>query len=64
MAKVAEFAGAAWSLAAVDKLKELWSAGVPTEVICQTLGRPEQAVRAKAAELGLPLHVEGGRQAG
>ena len=62
MDKVTEFTGAPWSLGAVDKLKELWNAGVPVEVICQTLGRSEAAVRAKAAEFKLPQHVEATRR--
>lgn len=63
MDKVTEFTGAPWSLSAVDKLKELWNGGVAVEVISQTLGRSEGAVRAKAGELGLPQHVESRRQA-
>ena len=63
MDKVTEFTGAPWSLTAVSKLKELWNGGVAVEVICQTLGRSEEAVRAKAAELGLAQHVEATRQA-
>ena len=63
MDKVTEFTGAPWSLAAVDKLKELWNGGVAVEVISQTLGRSEHIVRAKAGELGLPQHVESRRQA-
>ena len=58
MDKVSEFTGAPWSITAVDKLKELWNAGVSTEVISQTLHREENEVRAKAGELGLPQHVE------
>lgn len=63
MDKVTEFTGAPWSLSAVEKLKELWNAGVAVEVISQTLGRSEATVRAKAAELKLPQHVEAVRQA-
>ena len=43
---------------AIEKLKELWKAGVPADMISQTLAMPEHQVRAKAAELGLPQHVE------
>lgn len=57
MDKVSEFTGAPWSITAVDKLKELWNAGVPAEVISQTLKRSEDEVRAKAGELRLPQHV-------
>ena len=64
MDKVTEFTGAPWSLTAVEKLRELWAAGVAVEMICQTLSRSETAVRAKAAELGLTQHVEERRQAG
>ncbi len=58
MDKVSEFTGALWSLTAVEKLKELWNAGVAVEMISQTLHREEDEVRAKAGELGLPQHVE------
>jgi hypothetical protein len=64
MDKVTEFTGAAWSLAAVEKLRELWNEGVPIAVISTALGRGEAAVRAKAAELSLPQHVESRRLAG
>ncbi|HMN86837.1 MAG TPA: hypothetical protein PKA74_12710 [Bauldia sp.] len=42
----------------MDKLRELWRAGVAPELVAHTLGRPEPEVRAKAAELKLPQHVE------
>jgi hypothetical protein len=58
MDKVSEFTGSPWSIQAVEKLKELWNAGVPADMISQTLARPEHQVRAKASELGLPQHVE------
>jgi hypothetical protein len=58
MDKVSEITGAPWSITAVDKLKELWNAGVSAEMISQTLHREEDEVRAKAGELGLPQHVE------
>jgi hypothetical protein len=51
-------AGAPWTISGVEKLKELWRAGIAPETISQTLGRPEHEVRAKAAELKLPQHVE------
>ena len=57
MDKVSEVTGAPWSITAIDKLKELWTAGVSVEVISQTLHRPEESVRAKAGELRLPQHV-------
>jgi hypothetical protein len=50
-------AGKPWTVTAIQKLKELWSADVPPEMISHTLGRPEAEVRAKAAELRLPQHV-------
>jgi hypothetical protein len=50
-------AGSPWTLRAVEKLKELWNDGVSPELIGHTLGRPEDEVRAKAAELKLPQHV-------
>ncbi len=58
MDKVSEITGASWSITAIDKLKELWNAGVAVEMISQTLHREEHEVRAKAGELGLPQHVE------
>lgn len=58
MDKVSEVTGASWSITAIEKLKELWNAGVPADMISQTLARPESDVRAKAAELRLPQHVE------
>jgi hypothetical protein len=58
MDKVTEHTGSPWSIGSIDKLKALWNEGVSPEMIAQTLGRPEDMVRAKAAELGLPQHVE------
>jgi hypothetical protein len=51
-------AGSPWTITAVEKLRELWREGVAPELVAHTLGRPEQEVRAKAAELRLPQHVE------
>ena len=51
-------AGAPWTPKAIEKLHELWNAGVPAQIISHTLGRPEPEVRAKAAEFGLPQHVD------
>lgn len=51
-------AGTPWSITAVEKLQELWNGGVAPEMIGHALGRPEDEVRAKAAELKLPQHVE------
>jgi hypothetical protein len=59
MDKVTEQTGSPWSIEAIDKLKKLWSEGVSAEMISQALRRPEDVVRSKAAELGLPQHVEG-----
>jgi len=56
--KVTEFTGAPWSIRSVEKLTQLWKEGVRAEMISQTLRRPEAEVRAKAAELRLPQHVE------
>ena len=50
--------GPAWTIEAIKKLQQLWNEGVPVDVISETLGRPEAMVRAKAAELGLPQHVD------
>jgi hypothetical protein len=52
-------AGSPWTITAIDKLKELWNGGVEPALVAHALGRPEQEVRAKAAELRLPQHVEG-----
>lgn len=54
-------AGSPWTIAAVDKLRELWNAGVAPGMIGHTLGRPEPEVRAKASELRLPQHVDADR---
>ncbi|MCB1489407.1 MAG: hypothetical protein KDJ88_18365 [Bauldia sp.] len=51
-------AGKPWTLTAVEKLQELWKDGVQPALIGQAIGRPEDEVRAKAAELKLPQHVE------
>lgn len=58
MEKVTEYTGARWTVQAVEKLRELWREGVPAAMISQTLGRSEAEVRAKAAELKLPQHVD------
>jgi hypothetical protein len=50
--------GKPWTVTAVDKLRELWSGGVSAAQVAHVLGRPEDEVRAKAAELRLPQHVE------
>jgi hypothetical protein len=50
--------GNPWTVTGVDKLRELWKAGVPADMIALTIGRPEYEVRAKAAEMRLPQHVE------
>lgn len=47
-----------WTIEAIEKLQQLWKEGVAVEVISQTLRRSEEMVRAKAAELQLPQHVE------
>lgn len=51
-------AGAPWTITAVEKLQELWKSGISAEMVAHTLGRAEAEVRAKAAELKLPQHVE------
>ncbi len=51
-------AGSPWTMGAIEKLRELWREGVAPELVAHTLGRPEKEVRAKAAELALPQHVE------
>ena len=52
--------GKPWTISAVDKLRGLWNAGVPAAQVCHVLGRPETEVRAKAAELNLPLPASAG----
>jgi hypothetical protein len=56
--KVADFTGAPWTVQAVEKLRQLWREAVPVPLISQTLGRSEAEIRAKAAELALPQHLE------
>jgi hypothetical protein len=56
--KPTEITGSPWTIEAVEKLKKLWSEGVPPDMISETLARPEHVVRAKAAELGLPEHAD------
>lgn len=50
--------GLPWTVTAVDKLREFWREGVDPALVGHALGRPETEVRAKAAELKLPQHVE------
>jgi hypothetical protein len=42
-----------WTLGAVRKLEELWTASTPVALIAQALGRSEAEVGAKASELKL-----------
>jgi len=42
-----------WTPEAVSRLQAMWREGVSPELISQALRRPEEAVRAKASELGL-----------
>jgi hypothetical protein len=58
MGKVTDYTGAPWTIQAVETLQKLWREGVPATMISQTLGRSEADVRAKAAELRLPQHVD------
>jgi hypothetical protein len=46
-------AGLPWQKQTVAKLQELWTAGVPTALIAQTLGRQEGEIGAKAVEMKL-----------
>jgi hypothetical protein len=50
-------AGTPWTVTAVQKLQELWKAGVDPAMVAHTLGRSESEIRAKAAELKLAQHV-------
>jgi hypothetical protein len=52
-------AGSPWTITAIDKLKELWNADVPPATISHALGRPEDEVRSKAAELRLSRNAGG-----
>ena len=56
--KVTDYTGAPWSIQSIEKLVQLWKDGVPAELVSVALQRPEEDVRAKAVELGLPQHVE------
>jgi hypothetical protein len=56
--KVAEIDGAPWTLQAAEKLRQHWRENVPVPIISQALRRSEAEIRAKAAELKLPQHVE------
>ena len=56
--QVSDFTGSPWSKQAVDRLTEMWREGVPPSVISAALRKGEGAIRAKAAELGLPEHPE------
>lgn len=46
----------AWKPTSIEKLRQLWSSGVPAAVIAHTLGRPESEIASKASELKLPRH--------
>lgn len=48
-------AGEQWTRADQSRLRELAAANTPTRVIGLKLGRSENAVRAKASELGVSL---------
>ena len=47
--------GKPWTSAEVKQLRELAEGNTPTRVIGLKLGRPEDAVRAKASEEGITL---------
>lgn len=49
--------GKAWTLEAVQQLKELAREGVPTATIAARLRRSEAEIHGKAAELGLNLKI-------
>lgn len=49
-------AGQAWTSEEVQTLRKLARENTPTRVIGLKLGRTEEAVRAKASELGISLH--------
>jgi hypothetical protein len=48
--------GQPWKPTSIEKLRQLWSSGVPAPVIAQTLGRSEGEIASKASELKLPRH--------
>lgn len=55
MSKSTRNAGTPWSLSDVALLRNLVSQNTPTRVIGLKLGRSEDAVRAKATDLGISL---------
>ena len=55
--KVKDYTGSPWTIEAIELLKKLWMEGMSPEMISQTLSKPESVIRAKAAELKLPLHA-------
>jgi hypothetical protein len=52
-------AGKAWSERDVLRLRNLGLGSTPMRLIVRELGRPEDEVRAKAAEEGIELEVSG-----
>lgn len=48
--------GTPWKPTTIEKLRELWAARVPANIIAHTLGRTEGEIAAKASELKLTRH--------
>jgi len=55
MSKSTRKSGTQWSLTDVNLLKQLVKGNTPTGVMSIELGRTEDAIRAKASELGVSL---------
>jgi hypothetical protein len=55
MSKSTRNSGKPWSLDDVKSLKQLAKGNTPTGVMSIQLGRTEDAIRAKASELGVSL---------
>ncbi len=47
--------GKLWTIQEINKLRELARKNTPTRVIGLLLGRPENAIYAKASEIGISL---------
>ncbi|KPW37449.1 hypothetical protein ALO87_102559 [Pseudomonas syringae pv. apii] len=55
MAKQPPKSGSAWTAAEMSELRRLAAGNTPTRIIGLKLGRSEQAIYSKAAELGISL---------
>lgn len=55
MAKTPKNHGKSWSNQDVSKLEKLVKGNTPTGLLAYELGRTQEAIRAKASELEIPL---------